>query len=101
MKTVHYETFAFDDDQQENLWASIQRASEIAGKDNLPKSLLLDMILVDFLATNDFGKSGDPANRTKYLRRIEQALGVRLVALDPDTRDVVFGAATLTWAAGE
>lgn len=109
LKTVHYETFSFDDDQYENLWAALDRAAQIAGKRNLsqalgervPKSLLLDMIIVDFLATNDFAKTNDPVNVLRYLQRIERSLGVRLVALDPDTRKVLYGMETVEWAAGE
>ena len=109
MKTVHYETFSFDDEQHENLWAALDRAAQIAGKRNLaqalnqrvPKSLLLDMVITDFLATNDFAKTDDKVNLLRYLKRMENALGVRLVALDPDTKEIVYGLETASWAAGE
>jgi hypothetical protein len=46
---------------------------------------------MDFLATNDFGKSNDPDMIRRYLSKLEGLLGCHLVAVSPQ-REVVYAA---------
>lgn len=97
---VHYETFALDEEQRFNLYAALSRAAELAGtRSTLPKSALLDLIVLDFLATNDFGLRGDTEFIQRYLPRLETALNVKLVAVDPKA-NIVFGLDTVVSLAG-
>ncbi len=51
----------------------------------------LALICTDFLATNSFGKEDDPDMLARYFFKIESLLGVRLIALDTKTSDLVYG----------
>jgi hypothetical protein len=72
------------DEQVDNVFEALARAKELAKKQtdsNIAKSGLLSLICLDFLATNDFGKKNDPKTVKKYLKRLEIALGVKLIAV--------------------
>lgn len=81
--------FAFTPDRYDNVMLALQRAQEITNS-TVP-GYNLDLICTDFLATNDFGKAHDPDMKFRLLRRLEALLGLRLVAVDPKKRDVVYG----------
>jgi hypothetical protein len=78
-----------DPGQYQIVEQALVRAAEISGSDRDGENLT--MICTDFLATNDFGRPGDPAARARYLVRLATALGVRIVAVDGKTNELVFG----------
>lgn len=79
---LHFLVVAVPRDALDNIQAAFARAGELG-----PKTLShqLDLICTDFLATNDFGKPGDPAMLGRFLSKLEVHLGVRLIALDQKT----------------
>lgn len=79
-----------DEDQALELGSALNRARQLAGKP-LPKSALLSLVCMDFLATNDFRKADDSAALVRYLSKLEALLGKKLVAIDTDTREVAYG----------
>ena len=89
---LFWEHFALYEDQAANIRAALKRAEELSHSEK--KGHNLDMICLDFLATNDF-RRGDDAQRRRYIAKMEQALGVKLIALDPTTEDVIYGMDTL------
>ena len=73
---------------------ALERVKELSKSDK--KGHNLSMICTDFLATNDFvGGSHAEETTARYLSKIEKLLGVRLVAVDVKTKDVVYGIGTL------
>lgn len=78
--------------QLENVSLALKRCSEMCGSDK--EGHLLDLICTDFLATNDVMK-GDLDKRLRYLAKIERALGLNLVAVDPNVNEVVYGVSAL------
>lgn len=97
---VRYETFAFQDDQFDIVWAALARAQDLAEK-NLPKSALLALVCMDFLATNDFRKGASDENTARFLARVEAALGVKIVAVDMRTNSVKYGVDTISALIGD
>lgn len=78
--------------QQENILLALKRASDITGSDK--EGHLLDLICTDFIATNDtFGSDLD--KRLRYVAKIERSLGLKLIAVDPDAKEIVYGLSTL------
>lgn len=89
---IKYETFSLFEDQHHNLWAALSRAAEVAGSEGkLPKSALLDLICTDFLATNSFGKRGDPESLAVYLKRLETLFNKRMILVDMESGCVEYG----------
>lgn len=95
------ETFMLAPAQQLNVLTALARSGELTKSSK--KGYNLDLICVDFLATNDFSAQTKQAqSRSTYLAKIERLLGVRIVAVDArDPSDVVYGIATLATLAGE
>lgn len=87
-EVLQYETFPLYEDQHKIVESAIQRASELSGSDKRGHNLTL--ICTDFLATNDF-LTGDETQRIGYLQKIENVLGVRLVACDKKSGDLIHG----------
>ncbi len=76
-----------DASQYKTVRAALQRAKELSGSNKDGHNLTL--ISTDFLATNSFGQKDDPNMRARYLARIEIALGVRLIAIDVKTGEII------------
>lgn len=85
---VHSETFQLHEDQHKIVESALTRAMELSGSDKRNHNLTL--ICTDFLATNDF-LTGDETQRLAYLQKIENVLGVRLVAADKKTGNLIHG----------
>jgi len=83
-------TFACMDESIDLVAAALQRAGELGGAER-SKSSRLGLICMDFLATNDWGRPDDPDTRVSYLTKLERLLGLRLVAIDPNTNRVQYG----------
>ena len=72
--------------------AALKRAAQLSGSTKDGHNLTL--ISTDFLATNDFGTSSGDA-KLRYLAKIETLLGLRLIVVNPDGTQVIFGGETL------
>ena len=83
---LHYKTFAFYDAQWDTVNAAMERAQQMSG--SKVDSNNMSLICLDFLATNDF--KSDPNQLKRWLIRVEQTLGMKLVALSKDN-EIVFG----------
>jgi len=81
------------DEQIDVVAAALQRAEEM-GADNLSKSSRLALICTDFLATNTFGKPHDPKSRVAFLKKLENFLGCKIIAVN-NKADVFYGFKTL------
>jgi hypothetical protein len=78
--------------QASTVGAALQRASQLSGSPKDGHNLTL--ICTDFLATNDFlTASGE--TKLRYLAKIEQLLGLRLIVVNPDCSEVLHGMDTL------
>jgi hypothetical protein len=89
-------TFVCFDEQIDNVVAALDRAEEMIqqkGGMERSKSGRLSLICLDFLATNDFGKKGDPEQMKRYLHKMEVTMGMKLVAVKDD--EVIYGLRTL------
>lgn len=86
------------DEQIDNVFEALERAEELAeakgGEKTRAHSFLLSLICLDFLATNDFGKKGDPKTIKRYLKRLETSLGIKLIGVVEDHK-IVYGEATV------
>jgi len=94
------ESFMLAPTQQLNVLTALERASELTKSSK--KGYNLDMICLDFLATNDFKAASQQAeSRNTYLKKIEKLLGVRIIAVDAkDQSNVIYGINTLNTLAG-
>jgi hypothetical protein len=81
--------FWFFADQLDIVEQALQRAGSLSDATN--KSKQLELICLDFLATNDFKAGSSEVERARYLAKIEAVLGTRLVAIDPDTCNIEYG----------
>lgn len=91
-----------DDDESsqfKTVQAALMRAMALTRSDKLGHNLV--MICIDFLATNDFVKPGHPERLARYLSKLEQALPIRIIAVDPTSGDVIFGMQTLARLAND
>jgi hypothetical protein len=91
----HFELFPA---QLLNVRLAIKRAQELCHSDK--KSHALDLICTDFLATND-SMAGDDDKRLRYIAKIERTLGLRLMAVDPVSKEIVYGMDALKLVAGD
>ena len=80
-------TVAMPRDAMQLLQQAALRARELGGSVNL--SRCLDLICIDFLATNDFPKAGDPELKTLYLAKFAALFGVGLIAFDLTTGEPI------------
>lgn len=94
------EAFMLAPAQQLNVLTALERAGELTN--STKKGHNLDMICLDFLATNDFASASKKVeSRAKYLAKIEQVLGIRIIAVDArNPNDVVYGIGTLSTLSG-
>lgn len=97
VETLKQERFDLYPNQHENVMLALQRARDLTGSDK--KGHLMDIICTDFIATNDVIGS-DMDKRLRYVAKIERALGLKLVAIDVETKDVVYGIEALEIVAG-
>lgn len=84
-------SFALYPEQKMNIELALKRASELANSPAQKRNHHLDLICTDFLATNDFKLGNDPDMKWRVLAKYEQLFGVRLIAVDPVKRRIVFG----------
>jgi len=93
VKDIKRMTFGFQDDQHVPVEQALELAGVIAESDK--KSHLLSLICMDYVATNMAQKEGGQKNRGKYFDKIAAQFGVKFVAVDKDTNEVVHGKAVL------
>ena len=79
-------------DQFEVVSSALDRAEHLSGSDKEGNNITL--ICTDFLATNDFLTATGEA-KLRYLAKIEQLIGLRLVVVNPDCSQVLHGMDTL------
>jgi hypothetical protein len=87
-------------EQEDNVERAIDAASDMAGVNADGKGFLLDLIATHFLTfcvgSTAENKDKHHANfRDDFLSKIQGYLGVELIAVLPDTNDVVFGNLTV------
>ena len=85
---VNFERFALADEQHENVVEALEAAAKLSG--STVKSHNLDLICTDFLANNEFSKDRN-TTRQSYLSKVEELLGVKILAVDAKTGDLVYG----------
>lgn len=93
---LSFEHFALYEAQAGTVRTALKEAEKVSGSDK--KSHNLDLICSEFLATNDFHQA-TPAQRQQHLANLERSLGLRLVAVDPETGGVIYGIKTLQFLA--
>ena len=86
-------TFEFYPDQLATVEQALQRSAQLSNSDK--RSHNLSLICLDFLATNDFAKA-DETQRLRFLQKFEKLLGYKLIIVDPEADEVVYGIETLT-----
>jgi hypothetical protein len=89
--------FFLVDEQIDNVHDALERADELVrdkGLGNKSKSARLALICLDFLMTNDFKKAQDPEMRKRYLAKLEDAMGIKLVGINEEG-DVFYGLRSL------
>lgn len=86
------ENFQLFPKQLLNVRLALQRAAELSNSNK--KGHQLDLICTDFLATNDV-MAGDSDKRLRYVAKIERTVGLKLIAVDPDTNEIVYGLSAL------
>lgn len=85
-------TFDLFGDQIETYNLALQRSMELSNSDKVGHNVSL--ICLDFLATNDF-KFANEEQKIRFLAKYEKLLGVKLVIIDPEANEVVYGLKTL------
>lgn len=83
-------------DQKKVVDAAFDRAAELAGVQSRfdKKGHLLTLICTDFLATNHF-LTGGFDDKLRYLAKIEEGMGLKIMAADAEGRELVYGQETL------
>ena len=89
--------FALESTQAETVNLALKRAQDLAGNLKKTPGTLLSLICLDFLSGADWS-GNDLPSKLRFLAKIEQAIGLRLVVVD-DADDVVFGMRALESAA--
>lgn len=90
VEKLHHISFGLYDGQLGTVTAALDRAKELAGSDK--KGHLLELICQDWLATNDAMRGTKKANVSKFMRKFEKLLGIRIVAIDPEAKEILCGA---------
>ncbi len=85
---LDFTTFAMVRDAMQVLNTALTRCEEITR--NPSRSHNLELIAIDFLATNDWGKAKDPRTRLRYLAKMERLMGVRIVAFSAEEERAVY-----------
>ena len=88
VESLYPEHFNLYKGQKDTLKMALKRASELSGSDK--KGHNLDLICTDFLSTNHFLKGG-PDEKLRFLAKVENLLGVKLIAIDQDTNSILYG----------
>lgn len=89
--------FRLESAQAETVNLALKRAQDLAGNLKKTPSALLSLICLDFLSGADW-QGGDLNSKLRFVAKIEQSLGLRLVVVD-DADDVVYGLRALESAA--
>lgn len=89
-KFIHFSLYP---DQYDSVQEALKQASQISESDKQSHNLTL--ICDDFVMTNRLGKVNDQDTFFRYLEKIQRHFGVKLVAVDPNTHDVIYGMDTL------
>jgi hypothetical protein len=85
------QTFQFYPEQAKVVVQALQCAAELS--QSKKKGHNLSLICLDYLATNDFME--DMKDRQRYLKKIENSMRVKIIAIDPAQGEIVFGHRTL------
>jgi hypothetical protein len=93
-ENLKWEHFMLYEPQHGTVTAALNRAKELSGSDK--KGHNLEMICTDFLATNEFKKADDPEAKKRYIAKVEGLLGLKLIAIDPESESIVYGLKTLS-----
>lgn len=88
-EVLKFKHFALYPEQFEQVECALSRAEELSSSGKMSNNLAL--ICTDFLATNDFSSTKDAKSVELYLTKMEQLLGVRLIAFEKSEPNVVFG----------
>jgi len=97
VQQVKYTTLGCTEEQHEHLMAAVAVASRLAGRP-LSVTMAVELICLNFMASNDYAKpDAHPAHRAAFLREVERAFGIKLVAFKKN--DIVYGYETLEEAA--
>lgn len=90
-------TFGLMEEQHTTVEQALDQAARVTGSDK--RSRNLSLICLDFMANTDLGKNLDKAHgkvaASRFVSKMEQTTGVKLVAIDPVTGDIVYGMDTL------
>lgn len=89
------ENFKLYPSQQRNLKDALEAARILSNSPKAKKGHCLDLICMDFLATNDIATKDPERTRETYLNKMEKRLGIRLVAIDTRSGDIVYGLESL------
>lgn len=91
--------FGMFEEQLETVEQALKQAAQVTGSDK--RSRNLSLVCLDFVAHSGINKKGsNPVVR--YMARMEKSTGIRIIAVDPETNNVVYGMSTLEQlAAGE
>jgi hypothetical protein len=91
LKVINFHLFP---EQQDIVVQALERASQLSGSEK--KGHNISLVCMDFLANNDFKLANDPQARLKYIAKLEDLMGIRLVMVDPsDDYKIVYGLGTL------
>ncbi len=92
---LYNENFKLYPQQQQSLKNAIDAARILSNNPKAKKGHCLDLICMDFIATNDIVSKSTDETREKYIAKMEQRLGLKLVAFDPKSGEIVHGLETL------
>jgi len=92
---IFQKVFAFYAGQLETVKLALMRAEELSGSKKRGHNMAL--ICLDFLANNGFREAGVD-QKLQFIAKMERVLGVRLVGVDKDTGDVLYGVRNLEFA---
>jgi len=83
-----HKNFALFKDQLDTVNAALERASQLSGSDKPGQNLSL--ICLDFVATSEF-KTASLEQTQRFFKRIEKAMGVKLIVLEPKDHEILYG----------
>ena len=90
--SFRWENFMLAQGQRDTVKQALERSKQITGSEK--KGHQLEMIALDFLATNDFLKGGSDQLK-RFFSKYEKLLGYRFIVVDPTSNDVFYGIDTL------
>lgn len=92
-ENLEFQHFPLYPEQNEVVKAALKRAEELSGSDKRGHNLTL--ICTDFISTNDFFQGQPKKSKQRLLKKIEDNLGLKLIALDESDHSVLYGQPTL------